>query len=158
MRYREREDEGLSVLDRLLMSSEAPGDVGLSGDWILHSIARDLQTLMNCRRKEEAALAEYPEISRSILNFGMPALGGYGHIGTPAEQLRLSRAMEEAIRTFEPRLQRVEVRVLDAETQQRQFVRFRLEANVEGLGMREIFEMRLKPETGEMTVASGGAG
>jgi type VI secretion system protein ImpF len=158
MRYSERESEGLSVLDRLLIHPPEPGEIRPSGDPMLLSIARDLHVLMNSRRKEEEVIAEFPEVSKSILNFGMPALGRYGHIGTPAEQNRLCRSMEEAIRIFEPRLRRPEVKIIEPDATQRSIVRFRIEASVDDSGVREVFEMRLKPATGEMAVAAGAAG
>ena len=47
------------------------------------------------------------------------------------------------------------VRMMEPDPQHKTIVRFQLEASVEGQAMRQIFEMRLKPETGEMTVATG---
>jgi type VI secretion system protein ImpF len=154
-RNEEREEE-LTVLERLMWQEDRADDMGRRGDGRVDSIARDLEILMNCRREAEPILEEYPEVSKSILNFGMPALGRYGHIGTAAEQSRLCRAMEEAVRTFEPRLRRPQVRVREAGGEQQKLVRFVLEATIDGFGQREIFELRLKPSTGEMTVATGG--
>lgn len=157
-RYRD-ESEGMTVLDRLMWQPPRADDIGSGGDPLIDSIANDLEALMNSRREDQAIPEEYPEVGASVLNFGMPALGRYGNLGTAAEQNRLCRAMEEAIRTFEPRLKRAQVRVAEPDTGQRSVVRFRLEATIAGLGdetvQREIFELRLKPETGEMTVAAG---
>ncbi len=153
-RYRD-EDEGMTVLDRLMWQPARVNDLGSRGDPLIDSIALDLAALMNSRREEETIPKEYPEVASSILNFGMPALGRYGNLGTAAEQNRLCRAMEEAVRTFEPRLRRVQVRVAEAAAEQKSVVRFRLEATVAGLGKREIFELRLRPETGEMLVEAG---
>jgi type VI secretion system lysozyme-like protein len=155
VRYGDENEAGLTVLDRLLLQPERADAMGLQGDPLLTSIARDLQILMNSRRADEPIPDEYPEVMNSILNFGMPALGRYGDIGLATERNRLCRSMEDAVRTFEPRLRRAQVRVLEQDSQHKTVVRFLLEANVEGLGMRQIFEMRLKPETGEMTVAAG---
>ena len=151
------EEYGWSLLDRLLYFELSEGG-DLPEERLVHSIARDLQTLMNSRRKEEEIFVEYPEVSRSVLNFGMPAFGRYGHIGTSAEQSRLCRSMEDAIRMFEPRLRRAEVRIAEVDSRRKDVVCFRVEANIEGLGTREVFEMRLKPETGELVVSPGGAG
>ena len=146
-------NEGLTVLDRLLWQPLRAGETEPSGDPLIHSIARDLEALVNSRRGE-VAMAEYPEVETSIANFGMPALSGYGDIGTGAEQNRLCRAIEDAVRTFEPRLKRAQVSVAKASGERRSVVRFRLSATVAGLDRRDIFELRLKPETGEMTVAA----
>ena len=154
-----RDDEkydGSTVLDLLLWQEERADDIGRRGDMVLDSIARDLEFLLNSRREDEAIPEEYPEVSRSILNFGMPALGRYGNIGTAAEQVKLCRSMEDAVRTFEPRLRRPQMRVRGADAGSRGVLRFTLEATVDGMKQREIFELRLKPATGEMTVAAGG--
>ena len=152
-----REEYGWSLLDRLLYVESLEGDF-LPEERLVHSIARDLQTLMNSRRKDDESFVEFPEVSRSILNFGLPAFGRYGHIGTTAEQSRLCRSMEDAIRMFEPRLKKPEVRLVEADSRRKDVVCFRIDANIEGLGTREVFEMRLKPETGELVVSPGGAG
>ena len=157
MRARDDERQAeLSVLDRLLWQENRINEIGRRGDDVLSSIARDLEVLMNSRRADDAIPEEYPEVTSSILNFGMPALGRYGHIGTAAEQGRLCRSMESAVRTFEPRLRLPRIRVKDVDGDSRGLVRFTLEATVDGLGNREIFELRVKPATGEMTVTSGG--
>ena len=155
MGYGDEDEAGLTVLDRLLLQPAQVDEMGLPGDPLLTSITRDLQVLMNSRRSDEPIPDEYPEVANSILNFGMSALGRYGDIGLAAEQSRLCRSMEDAVRMFEPRLRQAQVRVLKQDPQHKTMVRFLLEASVEGLGMRRIFEMRLKPETGEMTVAAG---
>ena len=150
------EDEGQTLLDRLLWQPDAVDDAGRRGNPMIDSIARDLEMLMNSRRPEGDFPETYPEVATSILNFGMPALGGYGDIATGAEQNRLCRSIEDAVHTFEPRLKRAQVRVAASEPGQKSVVRFRMEATVAEISMREIFELRLKPETGEMTVAAGG--
>ncbi len=158
---RMQDEEGMTVLDRLLAQQDGAGERASRGNLVLDSIARDLEALMNSRRDDGEIPAEYPEVAASILNFGMPALGRYGHIGTAAEQGRLCRAMEDAVRTFERRLKRPQVRVKEQEPRLKSMVRFTLEATLAGVasvhaGQREIFELRLEPETGEMTVAAEG--
>lgn len=154
--YREEWEEGLTVLDRLLWQPEHADEIGRSGDPLLHSIGRDLEVLMNSRRDEGWVIEECPAVGSSILNFGIPALGRYGDIGLAAEQTRLCRSIEEAIRTFEPRLRRPQVRVMERDVRQKSVLRLRLRASVAEMEPKDIFQIALKPETGEMTVSAAG--
>jgi predicted component of type VI protein secretion system len=63
--------------------------------------------------------------------------------------------MEESIRIFEPRLRKVSVRAVDLDNPKAS-VRFRLEATIEFLSEREVFEIGLKRDTGRMSVSAGG--
>jgi len=103
-----------SVLDRL--TSVAPsGEIGsVSADSIQGmqaAIGRDLRALLNTRRQEYLVPADFEQTSTSIVNFGIPDFLGYT-LRSPADQSHLRKALETAIRTFEPRLTNVRVVLL----------------------------------------------
>ena len=74
------------------------------------SVLRDLRWLLNANRPRlEDGVADYPEVATSVLNYGTPDVCGL----TLSEMnvTELERAVEQAIKTFEPRINRNTVRV-----------------------------------------------
>ena len=96
------------LLDRL--TDEAPGcqlepaESGLPSQSRLRAaVLRDLGWLMNATRPGAAeSLEAWPEARRSVLNYGLPALGG--QTSSTLDLQALERAIREAILRFEPRL------------------------------------------------------
>jgi type VI secretion system protein ImpF len=155
--YRQDEDELPTVLDRLLYQRpKADDQYARDRDPLLTSIARDLEALLNTRRQEAAIPAEYAEVGTSILNFGVPEFDHYGSLATATEQTMLCKALEASIRLFEPRLNRVSVRLLPPGKQDNA-LRFRIEATIGTLGDMEIFEADLRRDSKTISVTSGGA-
>lgn len=80
-------------------------------------VLRDLEALLNAENLEgfaaeedgrEAALLDgLPEVARSVVNYGIPALAGKVH--TRADCEALARGIARAIERFEPRLREVRV-------------------------------------------------
>lgn len=96
------------LLDRL--TDEAPGcqlepaESGLASQSRLRAaVLRDLGWLMNATRPGAAeSLEAWPEARRSVLNYGLPALGG--QTSSTLDLQALERVIREAILRFEPRL------------------------------------------------------
>ncbi|OGB69411.1 MAG: hypothetical protein A2486_01915 [Burkholderiales bacterium RIFOXYC12_FULL_65_23] len=96
------------LLDRL--TDEAPGcqvepaESGLASQSRLRAaVLRDLGWLMNATRPGAAeSLEAWPEARRSVLNYGLPAVGG--QTSSTLDLQALERAIREAILRFEPRL------------------------------------------------------
>jgi type VI secretion system protein ImpF len=146
-----------TLLDRLVPPEESSGEIGSRRsdvDEFAASIARDLRVLLNTRREENQVPPEFEETATSIVNFGIPDFTKCGGLRSTAEQFRLCKWMEEAIRNFEPRLQNVSVRVIDAENANL-MLRFRMEAKADFLSERVAFEMGLKRDTGELAIVQG---
>jgi len=102
-----------SVLDRLL--DESPGDArevppsrAESLRRFRSGVLRDLESLLNTRNPVFDVPAEFGEVARSALAFGMPDLTAFS-LTSPADQARLRTAVEQSIRSFEPRLSGVHV-------------------------------------------------
>jgi type VI secretion system protein ImpF len=67
------------------------------------SVLRDLAWLFNATQLEAVdAMATAPYVRRSVLNFGLPALSG--RAASSLDVTDLTRAIREAILTFEPRI------------------------------------------------------
>lgn len=73
-------------------------------------VLRDLSWLFNTVNLNAIQdLSSYPEIMRSVINYGMPDLAG--HTASSVEVHSLERLLKQAILDYEPRLLRNSVRV-----------------------------------------------
>jgi type VI secretion system lysozyme-like protein len=152
--YREDIDSDMSVMDRLLVR-RASGMIGESDrDAQINSLTRDLDLLLNTRRREVVIADDFSNCASSILNFGVPDLMHCGDLNTPVERDRVCEALERAIETFEPRLRDVSVKLVPCEGRNSHH-HFRLEATIVSLSQREVFEMGLQRNTGAMRVKVG---
>jgi len=103
----------LSVLDRLIdndprNSSEAQLTRAQSVRQLKDSLRRDLEWLLNTRRVAFPPEDALRELNRSVYVYGLPDFTGY-RMSTPAEQTRLLRRLELAVKLFEPRLANIKV-------------------------------------------------
>ncbi len=103
------------MLDRLIddepfVSSEPPParDEAAIAAAIRESIVRDLEILLNTRQRLVQPPWAGVEPTASIVNFGLPAARGT-NLATAAGRKEFARAIEGAIRCFEPRLRDVQV-------------------------------------------------
>jgi type VI secretion system protein ImpF len=121
-----------SVLDRLLddrpdQTHEARPSRSVSLRLLKQTVKRDLEWLLNTR-SEPGVPEDLPELGRSLASFGLPDLASW-NVKSPDEQQSLRRALEEAIRRFEPRLEGVEV-MLENMSETDRAVRFRIDARL----------------------------
>ena len=116
------------------------------------SLWRDLSVLLNTKRREEEVPAEFAEANRSLLTFGLPDFSSYG-LTSESDQHRLRRAIEAAIRRFEPRLERVSV-ALEPPEETDPALRFRIDGmlRVEPAPEPISFETFLQPESARFVV------
>jgi type VI secretion system lysozyme-like protein len=146
-----------TILDRLAPPPQTGGRTGSSRfrseeEELSASITRDLHILLNTRREEFLVPPEFEQTATSIFNFGIPDFTKCGSLRSTAEQGRLCKWIEEAIRIFEPRLRNISVRVLDSENVT-SVLRFRVEAKADLIADRMSFDMGLKRDTGELAVS-----
>lgn len=69
------------------------------------------QLLRTTRRSSQGWSEHYPELRKSIFNYGLPDLNRFGF--SRVDQERLADEIGAAVRTFEPRLQHAKVNVAD---------------------------------------------
>ncbi len=147
-----------TILDRLVPPERNNGSIGSqhrsNADEFGASLARDMHVLLNTRREEFLVPPAFEQTATSIVNFGVPDFTKCANLRSSADQARLCKWIEEAIKTFEPRLRNVVVRVMDNENINRT-LRFHVEARAEFISGRVVFEMGLKRDTGEVSVAQG---
>lgn len=102
------------VLDRLVDPEGAPATREASVRRLRASLLRDLEWLLNTRRRPAAAGDEFPELRDSLYNYGLPDISSMS-ADSPAAFQRLAREVQSAVEIFEPRLSGVRVKLADTE-------------------------------------------
>jgi len=122
----------LPLLDRLL--DDAPDrerDRVLSNAEVLDalraSVRRDLQSLLNARRRWQSWPPSLRELAQSPVGYGLPDFAA-GAFGDPTRRESLRREVEDTIRRFEPRFLSLKVHLLEAEDTLTGTLRLRIEA------------------------------
>jgi type VI secretion system protein ImpF len=101
------------------------GGIIVTSDVLREAVRRDIEMLFNIERLEAqflltdresldhespaSQLADFPEIRRSVLNYGVPSFSGRS--GTDFDKDDLARDIKAVLNTFEPRLKKESVRV-----------------------------------------------
>lgn len=93
------------------------------------SVLRDLTVLLNTRNPFFDLSADFVEVPKSGLSYGLPDVTSL-KVGNPADQQRLRQAVELALRRFEPRLKQVSVTVAKPSAGEGH-VRLRVEAQLD---------------------------
>ena len=101
----------LPLLDRLIdeepkMRSEAPSTRSVSLSKLKSAVRRDLEALLNTRRTPDVLPEGAVEILRSVYFYGLPDITSMS-ANYLYEQSKLVQTIEEAVKTFEPRLEGV---------------------------------------------------
>ena len=104
-----------SLLDRLTdlqpeKSKESSSQQSMSQSQFKEAVIRDLGWLLNSVALDVCVdLAKYPQIQRSVLNYGLPDLSG--HTSSMVDVRSVEKSIREAIRLFEPRIMRNSLKV-----------------------------------------------
>ena len=140
----------LSLFERLL--DEAPGqalDQQESEEATFTrfklGLRRDLEGLLNGKRPHADWLTRAPDVADTVIGFGLPDLSTED-FGTPAVRERIRRLIATCIRTFEPRLSRIEVEA-DGSGPTSAGLRFRISAVARIAAVEEpvVYDARLLP-------------
>jgi type VI secretion system protein ImpF len=122
-----------SVLDRLLdfepdVSREAPKSRSKSLRELKLSVRRDLEWLLNSRAFPEEIDERLEEVKKSVVVYGLPDITGIS-AKSHVEQKRLTEALENAIKIFEPRFLNLKV-TLEPVNNIDRMLKFRIEARL----------------------------
>ncbi len=104
-----------SLLDRLTdlhpdKSKESTAQQSMSQKEFKEAVIRDLGWLLNSVSLDVCVdLEAYPEVERSVLNFGLPDISG--HTTSTIDVRSVENSVKRAIRQFEPRIIRNSLRV-----------------------------------------------
>jgi type VI secretion system protein ImpF len=122
----------LSVLDRLTdndprsPTAEAPLSRAESVRALKSGVRRDLEWLLNTRRNPDDPGASRAETENSLYNYGLPDFSTYS-IASPKDQSRLVKALQAAVKTFEPRLANVRILPVEVSSTGLRTLRIRIE-------------------------------
>jgi type VI secretion system protein ImpF len=151
-----------SLLDRL--TDEEPGKREesrekrvISATRLRDCVARDISWLLNCVNLGTGVeLDDYPEVARSVLNFGIPDLTGMALAGVDASVLQ--RQLREALIAFEPRLTGSTLRVAvnaDGKRMDQQSLVFNIESEMwaQPIPLNLYLKTEVDLETGRFNVS-----
>ncbi|MGH7336573.1 MAG: type VI secretion system baseplate subunit TssE, partial [Myxococcota bacterium] len=128
---------------------------GVSAIELKRSVARDLEWLLNTRVWTPWNLEALEEAGRSILNYGIPELSAYSWASAD-DATAIKLLIENAIRTFEPRLlpRSIRTELLPGEDVADFRLRIRIEAilQVEPISEPVVFDTGMDLEGGGLRV------
>jgi type VI secretion system protein ImpF len=147
--------EGRNVLNE---SVERADRFMLSARQLREYVCRDLAALLNAVSLGSADdLARYPQVERSVLNYGMSSLAGVA--ATSVDPQKIAASIELAIKRFEPRLRKVHV-VPDVPGSRGEgnALSFRIDAELWGQPAAQLLTVRTRIDTdsGHVSVSDGG--
>lgn len=108
----------MPLLDRLIDDApdtdRDPPEFGAdTADALRRSVQRDLEALLNARRRWRSWPEQYSELAMSPVGYGIADFAT-GSFNDPRERDQLRARIEQTIRRFEPRLSNIRVTLLDA--------------------------------------------
>jgi type VI secretion system protein ImpF len=146
-----------SVFDRLSSSHRtrtADGEVGLRE--IHDAVMRDLERLLNTRVWWPGGLEGFEEAGDSLLTYGIPDLSAFSWTSV-TDGKTVMKLVEDAIKTFEPRLlgRSVKVIAIERESIADFSLKMRIDAilQVDPYTERVSFDTELDAETGSMRLS-----
>ena len=152
----------LPLLDRLL--DDAPNEAvdppmppATALATLRASVQRDLEALLNARRRWQSWPAHLDQLALSSLGYGLPDFTA-GALNDPAQRERLRAEIETTIRRFEPRLSDLRVASLDSREALEPRLRLRIEALLHAEPGDEpvTFETVVDATTAEVTLRDSG--
>jgi type VI secretion system protein ImpF len=118
-----------TIIDRFILSQDDwPKTRKDSMDKYKDALRRDLEWMLNTRKPVMPILEEFPEVARSVFNFGFPDLQNFDN-SAGNDKDAVSTALEKCIRTFEPRIHQPRVFLTRSDTLARS-LRFHIEGQI----------------------------
>ena len=152
------------LLDRLIddaldQQRDPPVSAGDSLVALRNSVRRDLEALLNARRRWRSWPAHMTQLATSPLGYGIPDFAS-GAFNEARRQEELRSEIEETIRRFEPRFLSVRVHLIDTQERLETTLRLRIEAMLHAEPAPEAvtFDTLVDPTTDDVVVRPGHAG
>ena len=149
------------LLDRLIddapdQERDPPVSAADSMIALRNSVRRDLEALLNARRRWRSWPARLTQLATSPIGYGIPdfASGAFSD-ARRREELRIE--IEETIRRFEPRFISVRVQLVDTQERLETTLRLRIEAvlHAEPAPEAVTFDTLVDPTTDDVVVRQG---
>jgi type VI secretion system protein ImpF len=153
----------LPLLDRLIDEApekqvDAPVTANDAMEALRRSVRRDLEMLLNSRRRWRSWPVELRELDLSVLSYGIPdCTAGTFHDKRQREVLRAE--VEDTLRRFEPRFARVRVALVETKNSLDSTLRLQIEALLHADPAPEAisFETVVDATTADVMVRGGDA-
>ena len=153
----------LPLLDRLMddapdVQQDPPLSTVEAAALLRRSVRRDIEALLNARRRWRSWPDGYRELAVSPVGYGVTDFAA-GAFNDPAQRDRLRAGIEQTIRQFEPRLAQVRVILIDSDNTQDATLRLRIEAllRIEPAPEPIVFDTLVDPATAEVQVKPNSA-
>ena len=147
-----------SVLDRLLDDDPtATQEVPKSRTQVLRelkqSVRRDLENLLNTRRRWSGWPDHLEELSESLVNYGVPDITGLD-LASDEQREDFLRTLEAVIRYFEPRFAKVSIEIQKDSEMLDRTLRMRIDGLLHATPAPEpvVFDSSVEPATGNVEV------
>jgi type VI secretion system protein ImpF len=143
-----------SLIDRLsrdVGKGSRTGGVSLRG--LKESVRRDLENLLNTRRRAASWPPNYEELELSLYNYGIPDFTST-NASSASDVQQFLRSLEEVIRRFEPRFKSVRVSLPESVTTEDRVLRFRVDGllHAEPAPEPAAFSTEIEPGSGVFEV------
>jgi type VI secretion system protein ImpF len=143
-----------SLIDRLSRddSKGAPsGGISLRG--LKESVRRDLENLLNTRRRAASWPDSFEELERSLYSYGIPDFTST-NASSAADVRQFLRVIEDVIRQFEPRFKSVRVSLPESVESEDRVLRFRVDGllHAEPAPEPAAFNTEIEPGSGVFEV------
>lgn len=152
------------LLDRLIdeapdQERDPPSSAADTMTILRRSVRRDLESLLNARRRWRSWPTGLTELATSPVGYGIPDFGS-GAFNDPRRREELRLEIEATIRRFEPRFLSVKVQLLESRDRQDGTLRLRIDAVLHADPAPEtvIFDTLVDPTTDDVLVRARDAG
>jgi type VI secretion system protein ImpF len=152
----------LSLLDRLIDNEpeqlvDKPMSAAQTLAALRRSVLRDLEALMNTRRRWRSWAPESTQLAVSSVGYGIPDFTA-GVVNDPVQRERLRAEIETTIRRFEPRFDRLRVILMENTDPLEPRLRLRIEALLHAQAAHEpvAFETVIDTATADVVVRDQG--
>jgi type VI secretion system protein ImpF len=150
----------LPLLDRLMDAdpgelSDRPVSAAAAMNALRASVCKDLEELLNTRRRWRSWDPHLTELDRSLVGFGLPDFAA-GAFNDPRRREELRQLVEAGIRRFEPRITGLRVALVEATDQLSATLRLRIEALLKADPVPEpiTFDTLVHLDTKNVTVSA----
>lgn len=142
-----------SILDRLIDDEDQPRAHALSIAELRRAIRRDLEMLLNTRRRCTGWPAEQTELGRSVFVYGLPDLLAMD-LADEDRREEFMRRLAEIIRQSDPRFRELRTQMLRNTDDLDRTLRFRIEAVVRVSQSEEaiLFDSTVDPASKSITI------
>ena len=158
MNVRDKRPLNRSLLDRLLddnpgVSTEPPLPASQAARELRAAVRRDLEALLNCRRRAAEPPPALTALDTSLVDYGLPDFSG-ANMSSPDSRVELTRLIENTIRKYETRFKTVRVELLDNAEPLDRTLRFRIDGVLYAEPTPEpiVFDSTLEPATGSVQI------